>query len=400
MSVGPGRTAGRLLVRGGATLAVASLALTVDNLRRVRRPARHAVPAPEALAVLLPVRDEAAHVEGSVRSLLAAADRWPGGVRVVVVDDGSTDGTDRLLAGLAAADGRLEVVRGEERPAGWLGKPWACAQLARAAAGSDVLVFVDADVRLAPHALTASVALLRSARLDLVCPYPRQLADGPLERLVQPLLQWSWMSTLPLGLAETSPRGSLGAANGQLLVVDAAAYARAGGHAAVRGEVVEDVALLRALKAVGGRGVVAEGSGVATCRMYDGPRALREGYAKSLWAAFGSPAGAVAVTALLTWAHVVPVAAALGGSRAGLVGWAASTASRVLVARATGGRVPDAVAHPVSVLAFGGLVAESLARRRRGTLTWKGRPVVTDPVAADPARKDPARRDPRRVARG
>jgi len=368
----------RPLVRLGAGLAVASLGLTLDNLRRLRAPDPTAVCEPERLAVLLPVRDEAAHVAGCLSALLAAADAWPepDRVRVLVLDDGSTDGTAALLSEYAA-DPRVEVLTGTERPAGWLGKPWACEQLGRAALarGADVLVFVDADVRLAPWALTSSVALLRDSGLDLVCPYPRQVADGVLERLVQPLLQWSWMSTLPLGLAETSPRPSLVAANGQLLVVDAAAYATTGGHAAVAGEVVEDVALLRALKTVGGRGVVTEGSAVAVCRMYDGPRALREGYTKSLWAAFGSPAGAVGVTGLLVLAHVVPAVAAATGSRAGLVGWAASTLSRALVARRTRGRVADSVTHPVSVLAFGGLVAESLVAHRRGTLTWKGRPV-------------------------
>ncbi|MCH1865573.1 glycosyltransferase [Nocardioides sp. CFH 31398] len=372
------RRAARGLVRLGAGLAVASLGLTLANLRRLRAPDPLAVPTPERLAVLLPLRDEAAHVAGCLTAVLAAADAWPrpGDVRVLVLDDGSTDATPALLSEYAA-DERVQVLTGRARPAGWLGKPWACEQLGRAAlaGGADVLVFLDADVRLAPWALTSSVALLRDSGLDLVCPYPRQVADGPLERLVQPLLQWSWMSTLPLGLAETSPRPSLVAANGQLLVVDAAAYAGAGGHAAVAGEVVEDVALLRALKGAGGRGVVAEGSGVAACRMYDGARALREGYTKSLWAAFGSPAGAVGVTALLGLAHVVPAVAALNGSRVGALGWAASTLSRALVARRTRGRVADSLAHPVSVLAFGALVTESLVARRRGTLTWKGRPV-------------------------
>lgn len=367
----------RAAVRAGTALALGSLALTLDNLRRVRVPDPAAVPAPERLAVLLPVRDEVADVEACVRHLVAAAARWPGEARVVVLDDGSTDGTSQVLARLAG----VEVVAGRPAPPGWLGKPWACAQLADAAAGSDVLVFVDADVRLEPHALTATVALLRDAGLDLLCPYPRQEVRGVAERLVQPLLQWSWMSTLPLGLAETSPRPSLGAANGQLLAVDAAAYARAGGHGAVRGDVLEDIALLRAVKAGGGRGVVAEGSGVASCRMYDGAADLRAGYAKSLWAAFGSPAGAAAVGSVLVLAHVVPAAAALRGSRTGLLGYAASVASRALVARRTGGVVGDAWTHPVSVLALQALTADSWRARRRGTLRWKGRPVEVIPGA-------------------
>ena len=360
----------------GSLLAWASLGLTLDNLRRVRSPDPAALPQPERLAVLLPVRDEVELVGDCVRRLLAAAARWPGPVEVVVLDDGSTDGTAEVLRNLTG----VTVVAGRALPAGWLGKPWACHQLAEAAGGASVLVFVDADVALEPHALTATVALLRSAGLDLVCPYPRQRAEGLAERLVQPLLQWSWMSTLPLGLAETSSRPSLSAANGQLLAVDSAAYRRAGGHRAVRGEVLEDIALLRALKAAGGRGVVAEGSDVASCRMYDGAAALRDGYTKSLWAAFGSPAGAVGAGLVLTVTHVVPAVAALGGSRTGAIGYLASVTSRVLVARRTDGRVADAWAHPVSVVALVALTADSWRRRRRGTLRWKGRPVeLADP---------------------
>jgi hypothetical protein len=369
------------VVATGTTLALASLGLTLDNLRRVRDADPDAVPEPESLAVLVPVRDEVAVVESCVRHVRSAAARWPGPVHVVVLDDGSTDGTTELLARLK--DDVVTVLRGRPAPPGWLGKPWACEQLAEHAAGlgARVLVFVDADVTLRPHALTATVALLRAAGLDLVCPYPRQQTGGAAERLVQPLLQWSWMSTLPLGLAETSPRPSLAAANGQLLAVDAAAYRRAGGHAAVRAEVLEDIALLRAVKAVGGRGTVAEGSRVASCRMYDGWAALRPGYTKSLWAAFGSPAGAVGVGALLSVAHVVPAVAALRGSRVGLVGYVASVASRALVARRTGGAVRDAWLHPVSVLTLLGLTADSFRLRRRGALRWKGRSVE---VAAAP----------------
>ncbi|QCW51594.1 glycosyltransferase [Nocardioides dongxiaopingii] len=371
---------GRWLVRAGAALAVASLGLTVDNLRRIRTPSPSPdVADPDDVVLLLPVRDEAGRVVDAVQELVVAARHWPGRARVVVLDDASSDGTTTLLAELAGrADLRdvLEVVPGTPTPPGWLGKPWACHQLAGAAGGAGVLVFVDADVALTADGLTATVDLLRSSGLDLVCPYPHQEARGPAERLVQPLLQWSWMSTLPLGLAERSPRPSLTAANGQLLAVDAAAYRRAGGHAAVRDQVLEDIALLRAVKASGGHGVVADGSRVASCRMYDGWADLRQGYAKSLWSAFGTPAGAAGVTALMVLTHVVPALAALRGSRTGLAGYAASVAARALVARRTGSRVlPDAAAHPLSVALLGALTADSVLAHRRGTLRWKGRPV-------------------------
>ncbi|MEV8379246.1 glycosyltransferase family 2 protein [Kribbella sp. NPDC056861] len=364
---------GRWTVRAGTALAVCSLGLTIDNLRRLRVATPAASPMPEDIAVLLPVRDEVDRVEGCVRELTAAAAHWPGNARVIVLDDESSDGTAEVLRDLGHL---VEVVSGVRTPSGWLGKPWACQQLADAAGDASVLIFVDADVNLAVSALTATVDLLRSSGLDLVCPYPRQEANGAAERLVQPLLQWSWMSTLPLGIAERSARPSLTAANGQLLAVDAAAYRRAGGHAAVRAEVLEDIGLLRALKRAGGRGVVAEGSRIASCRMYDGWTDLRAGYTKSLWAAFGSPLGAAAVTLLMLLSHVVPALAALRGSRMGLAGYLAGVATRVLVARRTGARAyPDAWAHPISVAVFSALTADSVIARRRGTLRWKGRSV-------------------------
>jgi hypothetical protein len=126
------------------------------------------------------------------------------------------------------------------------------------------------------------------------------------------------------------------AANGQLLACDATSYAAAGGHAAVRDAVLEDVELAKAFKTQGLRAVVADGTHVATCRMYGSWQELQAGYAKSLWTAFGSPVGAVAVSSVLSLLYVVPPVAALAGTgsvrRAGLVGTAAGVAGRVLVA--------------------------------------------------------------------
>ena len=149
----------------------------------------------------------------------------------------------------------------------------------------------------------------------------------------------------------------------------------------MRDAVLDDVALLRAVKRSGGRGVVADGTAVATCRMYDDGAALVEGYTKSLWSAFGSPAGAAGVVSLLAWLYVVPPVAAVAGPTArarrwGALGYTAGVAGRALVARRTGSRLlPDVAAHPASVAVLGALVAESWRRRRAGTLTWRGRPV-------------------------
>ncbi len=371
-------TAVARLLRGataaGTALSLGGLGLTVDNLRRLRTPSRNPPPPAEPVAVLVPARNEAVHIGPCLTALRAALVGVPDG-SIVVLDDGSSDGTAEVARGIAAGDARVRVLTGAPLPPGWLGKPWACQQLAGAVADAGVLVFVDADVRVEPHALAASVHLLRSNGLALVSPYPRQEAVTWAERLLQPLLQWSWLTTLPLALAERSPRPSLTAANGQLLVVDALTYARVGRHAAVRNEVLEDLALLRVIKRAGARGVIADGTTLATCRMYEGWPALRNGYAKSLWSAFGSRRGAAAAVSLLSLAYVLPAAAAIAGSGVGLLGYTAAVAGRALVASRVGGRVvPDALCHPVSVLALGWLTVDSW--RRRSTVQWRGRPVL------------------------
>ena len=368
----------RATVLLGSALAALGAAHAALNARLLRRPLHDPPATVRRVAVLIPARDEAAALPGLLADL-----RVQTGVprmSVTVLDDASRDGTAEVAVRAAGGDPRIAVVRSEaEPPPGWLGKPTACHRLAGLAPeDAAILVFLDADVRLAPHAVAAAVDLLERSGLDLVCPWPRQLTGSAAERLLQPLLQWSWLTTVPLRAAERSARPSLAAANGQFLVVRAATYRAAGGHAAVGGEVLEDIALLRAVKRTGGRGGPADGSTLATCRMYDSTAELRNGYGKSLWSAFGSRAGAAAVLALVTLTYLVPALAALTGRHraAGVAGYAAGVASRLLTARATGGRTfPDTLAHPVSVAGLAALTVESLHRRRRGLLAWKGRPV-------------------------
>ena len=334
------------------------------NARLLRVPVDR--PLTTRVSVLLPLRDEAHRVGPCLRSLLAQ----DGAFEVVVLDDGSADGTADIVRQVAGDDPRVRLVTGAPVPDGWLGKPNACQQLADAAdPASEVLVFLDADVVLACGAVAATVGLLQEADLDLVSPYPRQEAPGAT-RLVQPLLQWSWLTFLPLRLAESSPLESLSAANGQLLAVRRSTYVRAGGHAAVRAAVVEDVELLKAVKRVGGRGGVVDGTALATCRMYDGWDELVAGYTKSLHTV------PVATSVVLAGLYVVPAVAALRGSRAGQAAVVAGIAGRAVTARRTGSRVwPDSLAHPVSVALLLWLTGRSHVARRRGSLTWKGRAV-------------------------
>lgn len=357
-----------------AAAAAAATAHAAVNARLLRVPCPDPASTDRSVAVLLPVRDEAAHV-GACLTRLLAQERVPR-LEILVLDDCSTDATAALVAAAGTGDERVRVLTGSEPPTGWVGKAHACAQLTTMCPDADVLVFVDADVLLEPLAVASAVSALAWLDVDLLCPFPGQLAETWAERLVQPLLAWSWLTFVPLRLAERSSRPSLAVATGQFLVVRRDAYDRAGGHESVRGMVMEDLALARNTRRAGGRTTVVDGSRLAQCRMYQGWAEVRAGYSKSLWSAFGSPAAAAAVFATLTTVYVLPVVAALTGSRSGLAGYLLGVLGRAVIAQRTGSRLwPDALLHPASVAAAGWLTAGSLQQRRRGRLSWKGRPV-------------------------
>ena len=401
------RRAAQCVVAAGTVGSVAATAHSLFNLRHLRTPSATPSTCERRVSVLVPARNEA----GSIGACLSALGQQTGvpHLEILVYDDRSTDHTTQVV-NHHTDDPRVTLVSGtQEPPAGWLGKNWACHQLALQASG-EVLCFVDADVVLQPHALAATVEMLQqsiaassgSTHIDAVCPYPRQLAATPAERLVQPLLQWSWLTFLPLAVAEASPRESLSAANGQLLVIERRAYASIGGHAAISHEVLEDVALFRALKRVGRRGVIADGTRLAECRMYEGWSELVDGYTKSLWSAFGSRSHATAVVTGLAVLYVVPAVAAVRGSKWGATGYAAAVIGRAAVAQHTGARVfPDVLAHPASITLFGYLTVVSWRRKSRGRLTWKQRNLseaTTSSRSQPPGRFADWRR--RRTSRG
>jgi Glycosyl transferase family 21 len=352
---------------------IALTAHTVVNASLLRRLTNDE--SDEEIAILLPLRNEADRVAPGLRALLRQAGQ------IHILDDGSTDETaDRVRE---IGGDRVHLHTGAPLPPGWLGKPHACQQLADRAieAGADVLVFVDADVVLADGAVASAAALMRRAQVTLLSPYPRIAGAG---RLVQPLLQWSWLTFLPLRAMERSPRPALAAAGGQWLVIDRAGYEKAGGHAAVRADILEDIALARAVKRSGGRIALADGSRFATCEMYRSWGELTAGYAKSLWASFGTMPAAGAVVVLLLFLYGLPPLTTAAFLATGQVTWALVTLAayllgvtgRAVAASATGSRPwPDALLHPASIVVFAWLVGRSFALRRRGALTWRGRPV-------------------------
>ena len=270
--------------------------------------------------MLIPVRDEAASLPGTLPGLLGS-----GADEVIFLDDGSSDGSARIIRAAlaempAAGTPSARLLTGLARPDGWSGKTWACHQLADAAT-ADVLVFCDSDVLLAPGAVPAVAAEMRHQRADVFSVFCRQLVGGWSERLLLPLINDVVLCFLPFSLLSL-PVPAAATASGALLAFRRDAYLHLGGFAAVRAEVVEDVAIARRTRRAGLTLGLALGGEVAQVRMYRGYRQVITGMGRGLVPAAGGRRWLVALG--FGWhlvAYAAPLALSLGRRQSLVAGW-------------------------------------------------------------------------------
>jgi glycosyltransferase involved in cell wall biosynthesis len=352
------------LATAAAAFHLVKLAGLIGNLDAF--PSLRPAPPPPpgvAISLLVPARDEADRLPGTLASLRAQP-----ATEILVLDDCSGDGTAEVVRRAAAVDQRVRLLPGAPVPPGWVGKNWACQQLAEAARG-ELLVFCDADVTLHPGALAAAYAELMRQRSDLFSVFPRQRAVTAGERLLVPLIDEMLLAFLPHQLLSL-PVPAAAVANGQFLACHRSAYRRLGGHAAVAGEIVEDLALARLARRRGLRLGLALGGRYVSARMYRGYAEAVRGMGKSLRAAHrGSDPLLIASAAANLTAYTLPwlrwrrhpgwrLAAVLG------------LVERLLVNAKTGrGSYGEALLVPVTAPAA--LPVYLLALRR--TARWKGR---------------------------
>jgi hypothetical protein len=344
---------------------------TVINLFVMIRPTPTRIAA--SASILIPARNEEANIARVITTALAQ--EQIANLQVFVLDDNSSDNT--LQIARTFTDTRLHVMHStDEPPEGWLGKAWACQRLANASA-SDVLVFIDADVTLDPNAVCSAINAMHKHRLSLISPFPRQETTEPLTRLIQPLLQWSWLTAVPLFLARRFTIPALAVANGQFIACGRTDYLAIGGHESVKNAVVEDIELARQFGKHKLRTSVADGSKIASCLMYPTDRELIDGYSKNAWSAFNGLLGSIAVNLAMLFVYVLPVVG-LATDQAVVAACALTInmTSRILVGKTTGARLwPEVVFHPLAIVAFSAINVLSWVRHLRGTNTWKGRTV-------------------------
>jgi len=339
--------------------------MTFINFFLIRSP--HTV-GDQLAGVLVPLRNEAENI----KDLIATLSQQVGDFHFYLLDDNSEDLTYELLKQYTAGDSRFRVIKGAPLQEGWIGKTWALQQLFDQS-NEEFIVSIDADVRLTPDAIARSVSTLKSTSLDFISPYPRQIALSFGERMIQPLLQWSWLSTVPLRVAEKSSRPSMAIANGQFFVVRRIALKKINGYKAIKNAVIDDVFLARELIRSGFQGGVINGASIAQCRMYATWSLIKSGYGKSLNKAFGGVIGASFVVLFLFLTSILPFLLSLFGSFYGWLGYVLIVFSRMLSAIKTQGRIVDSFLHPISAALLIYLIIHSF--KVRSSITWKGRTV-------------------------
>jgi glycosyltransferase involved in cell wall biosynthesis len=231
------------------------------------------------VVVLVPARDEEHNI---VQCLGALCDSHAVRFEVIVIDDGSVDRTAEIVRAFAARDGRVRLMSAASRPHDWCGKSWALTQgIAAANADAAYLCFVDADVRLAPMTLARALSHARRHDCAMVSLLPALTTVTFWESVVQPVMGLMIFLFQPLR-AVNSPSARVAVANGQFLLVRRSDYDAVGGHGAIRGEIVEDVALARAMKEARLRVALVPAPDAMATRMYDGLASLWEGWGKTL----------------------------------------------------------------------------------------------------------------------
>lgn len=247
-----------------------------------------------SVSVCIAARNEEENIERCVRSALSQ--QYPN-FSVAVLDDGSTDQTPEILAKLADANPeQLSVFEGEPKPKDWMGKSWACQQLAGITTG-EVIIFIDADTWLNNQAIARTVGTMGSDVMDFITLWPEQKLVTFWEKTVIPLVYFALLTLLPVRYVKDSPRWIpnalrtkldpyFAAACGQFMAFKRTAYDAIGGHKSVKNKVVEDVELAKNIKRGGFSMNMHHGNNTIKCRMYNSSDELWHGFKKNFLAGF------------------------------------------------------------------------------------------------------------------
>ena len=379
---------------------------------------------PSVVAVV-PARDEAAVLPQTLPSLLGQD--YPGSLRIVLVDDDSTDSTAEVARKLAGQSGdpasgpitgqmtgdatggaldgpdggRLRVVSARPTPDGWAGKVWAMSEGVRAAGQPGYLLFTDADIEYAPGAVTALVRAAAGSGRAIVSQMALLRAETAAERLLIPAFVYFFAKLYPFRRVN-SPSSRTAAAAGGCMLVRRTALEQAGGLEPIRAARIDDVALGRLLKRsdVPGGCWLGFSTDVVSRRPYTAFGEIWDMVARSAYTQLRYSPAALAGTVLgLAFLYLLPVAAAVGGlamlpgavgpaaaaygrlAVAGLAAWAIMSVSYLPVLRLSGLSPLRAPTLPLAAALYAAMTVSSAWRHHVGRGgEWKGRTIPARPA--------------------
>jgi chlorobactene glucosyltransferase len=293
---------------------------------------------------------------------------------VIVCDDHSSDKTSEILNRFATEDNRIRWFLGDKLPYDWLGKNFACHQLAAKASGG-FLIFLDADVELTGNAFSKAVAFFQKNQLTLLSVFPKQRIESFSEWITVPVMNWILQSLLPMILVQKTKFSSLAAANGQFMMFEKENYRLNQWHEKVKAQTVEDIRIARMIKTEGFKVAVLLGSNDISCRMYHNFSDAVTGFSRNIHEYFGG--SRLVMTGFWFLVFFAPPIIWFDLSVWGLSVFVSLViANRFLIAASNHQPVfLSILLHPIQMLGFSFIVFFNLYRRIRKVTEWKGRQI-------------------------
>jgi glycosyltransferase involved in cell wall biosynthesis len=324
------------------------------------------------VSAIVPARNEQATIASAVESLAAQ----PEIKEIIVINDQSTDGTAAALKQITCHYAQLRVLETKELPRGWVGKNYAVSLGAEQATG-EWLLFTDADGIHLPGSTAHALADAAETGAGLVSYSPEQETRTWWEKALIPFVytrlchKYSYTEV-------NHPDSQVAAASGQYLLIRREDYARIGGHAAVAGEVLEDVALARLAKQAGVRLHFASGDGIMRVRMYRTFAAMWQGWTKNLYPLMGGTSRSVGreLFRVVPWIPLLVLPLALVHLIWGALGVALLAGRHAAYAAdLRRNRFPAALAiyYLLGVALYAAALLNSEWQYARGSVAWKGR---------------------------